>query len=88
MSGINNSIKSASQQLQGIYVCVYTYTHTHTHVSIEQRTQPEAWGGGYHRTGPKNLCSRKQMETKETQVTTERIYWKAILTAKECKIQL
>lgn len=46
MSGINNSIKSASQQLQGIYVCVYTYTHTHTHVSIEQRTQPEAWGGG------------------------------------------
>lgn len=46
MSEINNSIKSASQQLQGIYVCVYTYTHTHTHVSIEQRTQPEAWGGG------------------------------------------
>lgn len=83
-------ITVSSQQANNFreFMYVYIHTHTHTHVSIEQRTQPEAWGGGYHRTGPKNLCSRKQMETKETQVTTERIYWKSILTAKECKIQL
>lgn len=58
MSEINNSIKSASQQLQGIYVCVYTYTHTHTRVH-RAKNATRGMGGGVPQNWPKKPVLQK-----------------------------
>lgn len=92
-------ITVSSQQANNFreFMYAYIYIHTHTHVCVyraKNETRAEAgggWGGvekGVRQNWPKKPVLQKTNRNKGNTLITEGIYWKAILTAKECKIQL